>query len=462
MMNLKAYLSDKDEKNLIINIAMAFAVKGVSLFISLFSMPLYIKYFDNDEVLGLWYTILSLLHWIVICDLGMGNGLRNKLTEALALNDKQKAKRYISSTYVALCIVIIPILLVGFILFQFVDFNTFFNVDSITVSLPTLRTAVTILFFGVCVSFVLKTINSVIYALQKSSLNNIISLITSIIPLIYIFLFKGENVERNLISLTFVHVAAVNLPLLVSSIIAFRSKMLSGCAPSIRFCDTVTAKSMLGFGMRFFAAQIFFMFLTSTNEIIITKMFSSGDVVEYSIYYRLFTVVGSLFMLALTPLWSKVTKDLTQKKYKKIQRTNRLLYLLSGLAFVGEFVMALCCQFIVNIWLQEEAIEISLVTACIFAFYGGMYIFNVVLTTVANGMADLRTQIVFYGIGSLLKVPAIYALSFVKDSWSVVILYNAIVFAVFCIFQLIWIEKTLKKLAAESLGDSTASDIQEN
>jgi len=456
-MKLKNYFKDKDERNLLANIGLAFAVKGVSLFISLFSMPLYIKYFNNDEVLGVWYTILSLLHWITICDLGLGNGLRNRLTESLAVGDNEKAKKSISSTYAALIVVIVPISIIGIILLNFVDLNSFFNIDSTLISRETMRTAVIILFLGVCLSFVLKTINSIIYAVQKSSLNNVLTLITSVIPLVYIFLFQGDNMEANLIALTVVHVIASNIPLLVSSFVLFKSKLLRECVPSFKCCDIATAKSMLGFGAQFFLAQIFFMILTNTNEILIAKMFSASDVVEYSIYNRLFTVVGSLFMLALTPLWSKVTKDLAQKKYQKIRHTNHFLYILSALAFVGEFVLVLCCQFIVNIWLREEAITVFYPTAIIFAFYGGMYIFNVVLTTVANGMADLKTQILFYGIGSALKIPIIYLMSLEFDNWNIVMLYNGIVFLIFCMFQLVWIERKVKKLIADTPHDLDGS-----
>ena len=448
-MSLKNYLKDKDEKNLLFNIGLAFAVKGLSLFISLFSMPLYIKYFSNDEVLGLWYTILSLLNWIMICDLGLGNGLRNRLTEALATGDNEKAKRYISSTYAALIAVILPITVIGIVLLNFLDLNSFFNIDPALVSPKTMKVTVIILFLGVCLSFVLKTINSIIYAIQKSSFNNVIALITSVIPLVYIFFIKSENMETNLIALTVVHALAVNVPLLLSSLILFKSKTLRQCIPSFKYCNSETAKNMLSFGAQFFFAQIFFMGLTSTNEIIITKMFSASDVVEYSIYYRLFTVVGSLFMLALTPLWSKVTKDLAQKKYDKIQKTNHFLYGLSAVAMIGEFFMALICQFVVNIWLGDEAIAVSSQIAFIFAFYGGMYIFNVVLTTVANGMADLKTQIIFYGIGTVLKIPAIYLMSQASNNWSVVMVYNSVIFLVFCIFQLIWIERKIKKLMLE-------------
>ncbi len=445
---IKQLWKDKDERNLLINIALAFGVKGLAMIISLFSLPLYMQFFDNDKAAyGLWATLLSVLHWIVICDLGLGNGLRNRLTEALAVNDIKRSKSYISSTYTALTVILLPITVAGVVVFQFVDLNSFFNVSSELVSPETLRLSISILWISVCFHMIVKTINVVIYAVQKSSLNNILSLITSVIPLLYIFLFKGsDNMETNLITLTVVHAVASNLPLIVASLVLFRTKALRLCTPSLKASDTKTATSMLNFGLQFFGAQIFFMFITATNEIIITKIFSLSDTGDYSIYYRLFTIVGSLFMLALTPLWSKVTKDLAQKKYQKIRKTNHFLYLISALAVVGEFVMVLCCQFVIDIWLGDNAITVSYPIAMIFAFYGSMYIFNVALTTVANGIGDLKTQIIFYGVGAVLKIPAIYAMATQVNSWSVVMLYNAIVLLVFCVFQIIWVERKLNRL----------------
>ena len=205
---------------------------------------------------------------------------------------------------------------------------------------------------------------------------------------------------------------------------------------------------MLGFGMKFFFAQIFFMFLMSTNEIFITKFFSAADVVDYSIYYRLFTAVGSLFMLALTPLWSKVTRDLTQKKYAVIQKTNRVLYLLAAVAGLAQLAILPFLQWIINIWLGDEAIAVHMPTAMIFALFGSLYIFNVVLTTVANGMGELRTQMLFYGIGAALKIPAVFLLTRAGRSimWNIVPLFNCVVLAVFCIYQLVWIERKIKQL----------------
>lgn len=445
-MNIKQLLRDKDEKNLFVNILLAFLIKGLAMIISFFSMPLYIKYFGNDSVLGLWYTILSMLTWINLFDLGMGNGLRNRLTEALALGDHKAAKEYISSTYAALTVVILPVMIVICAVIYFVDLNAFFNITPDLVSPVTLRYAVLILIFGVAIHFVLKTVTSIVYAIQKPFINNLLTIATSVLPLMYIGFFRGGDAEQNLLALTGVHVISSNLPHLLLTFALFKTRELRECTPSLKACTRVTAKAMLNFGLQFFFAQVTFMFLSSTNEIIITNFFSAADVVDYSIYYRLFTLISSLFMLALTPLWSKVTKDLAQKKYRKIKITNRVLYTLSALAVVAQVVMVFLAQFVVDIWLGDEAIPIDLMTAAVFAFYGSVFIFNVVLTTMANGIGDLKTQVMFYGVGSLLKIPTIWLLSLYIDHWRIVLLYNGVVLLVFCIFQLFWVERKINVL----------------
>ena len=49
-------------KTVVVNMFGAFAVKGVSLCLSLFTMPAYIRFFQNQTVLGVWFTIVSVLN----------------------------------------------------------------------------------------------------------------------------------------------------------------------------------------------------------------------------------------------------------------------------------------------------------------------------------------------------------------------------------------------------------------
>lgn len=449
-LKIKQIWSDKDERNLFLNIILAFIVKGFALLISLFSMPLYIRYFDNDAVLGMWYTILSLLSWITVCDLGLGNGLRNRLTEAISAKNSSLGKGYVSSTYALLILIIIPVLLIGSILLSLVDYNAFFGISKGVIDSKTLKISIIILFNGIGINFVLKTINSIIYAMQKSSINNIIALLVSALPLLYVAFFNGTTAGENLFKLSLVHVFAVNFPLLAATLCVFLSKKMRDYAPSIKHIDIKIAKGVVGFGLNFFLAQIFLMCLMSTNEIMITKMFSSADVVGYSVYYKLFTVVGSLFMLALTPLWSKVTKDFAEKKYKKIQTTNHFLYLISLCAILAQFVIVPILQWVVNIWLQEDAITVNYTTAAIFAGFGGIYVLNVVLTTVANGIGKLKSQILFYGIGAALKIPVCILLKLLFENWNIVVLYNCVVLLCFCVYQIFWIERKIKEFIKQN------------
>lgn len=449
---IKLLLKNKDNRNLFNNILSAFIIKGISLCISVFSMPLYIKYFDNNEALGLWYTLLSIISWVLICDLGLGNGLRNKLTEAIVLKDTVRCRKLISSTYAILSTAILPVLLFGVVVIPQLDLNKFFNVSSQTVSPDSLKYSFVILFLGICCSFVLKVINSIIYAVQKSSLNNLLTLITSVIPLIYIAIFKSNSIDINLVALSYVHIFAVNFPLLLATVIAFFGTSLKTCRPSFEFIDKGIARQIFSIGVGFFVTQILFMLLTNTNEIIISRVYSSEFVVEYNIYFKLFTIIGSLYMLALTPMWSKVTKDLMEKKYGTLIKTNRVLLLISFVASLSEFALIPFLQMVINIWLGDKAITVNYITALIFAFYGSTYILNVVLTTIANGIGKLKTQMIFYGIGVVLKIPVILLLANLTGNWVTVMLYNVIVLMVFCVFQYLWINRSLLKLQRESLS----------
>ena len=444
---LKKYASlGSEEKNLIKNIILAFVIKGAALIVSLLSTPLYIKYFDDNTLLGVWYTILSVLSWISVCDLGLGNGLRNRLTTALAENNFEKSKKLTSSAYVAISAIIIPIAILGIIVIQFLDLNSFLNISESVISKNALRLSVSILLLGICLNFIIKTITVILYALQKPSINNFITLIGSIIPLIYISFFKSNSPETNLIALSIVHILAICLPLLIATIVVF-STQLKHSIPSIKHFEKSSAKDVMELGLKFFCAQLFFMLLMTTNEFFINMFFSPDYVVEYNIYYKIFTTVGSLFTLALTPLWSKVTRDIANKRYETVKKTNHFLYIISSLAFLAEFAIIPLLQWFLNIWLKENTISVNYITAVIFAFFGGVYIFNIALTTVANGIGELKTQIIFYGLGSFLKIPTILLLKEFFDTWNIIVIYNAVLLFLFCIFQFIWLEKKINTLS---------------
>lgn len=106
----------ENSKIVIKNVFESFVVKGLSLIVSFATTPLFIKYFNDNMVLGVWYTLLSVLIWFLNFDLGLGNGIRNNLVKAFTANDTDKAKRVISSGMFSVCIVTIVMSVIGIIL----------------------------------------------------------------------------------------------------------------------------------------------------------------------------------------------------------------------------------------------------------------------------------------------------------------------------------------------------------
>ena len=177
---LNSKFTNENDKVVVKNIVAAFMVKGSSLILSIFTLPAYLRYFDNQVVLGLWFTILSVMSWIFSFDLGIGNGLRNKLVEAIVNNDKNGIKRYISSAYIIIAVMTLAMITVGLYIISLLNWNSIFNVNPSLISKEALLFALRCVFIGMMFQFSLNLISSVLYALQKSAINNFILLITQL------------------------------------------------------------------------------------------------------------------------------------------------------------------------------------------------------------------------------------------------------------------------------------------
>lgn len=222
------------DKNVLRNILGAFAVKGGSLVISVVLLPLYLRFFQNQEILGIWYTILSVLNWVILFDLGLGQGLRNQLPKALLKNDKKLAKEYISTTYVLMTAVAAVVSVVGVILIKRVDLYSVFNVDESVIEYYYLQSATIIVFLGIMLQIILKIATSILYAMQKSAVVNALALLTNVIILGALCFIPSRDIGTNLVAMAWVNVIAANVPYIICTFFIFGTKTLKGTAPSLK------------------------------------------------------------------------------------------------------------------------------------------------------------------------------------------------------------------------------------
>ena len=189
----------QNNKSIVINVLGAFIIKGLGLIVNLIALPLYISYFNDNAVLGVWFTILSVLNWILSFDVGIGNGLRNHLTVALTNKDYEEGKRLISSSYLVLGALTLFISVVFYIFLPCIDWNSFFNISDSVILADSLMNCIRVTLIGLLISFFLHLVRGMLFSLQLASINNLIHLVTSVLLVAFLFVVQPDNlVEEKL------------------------------------------------------------------------------------------------------------------------------------------------------------------------------------------------------------------------------------------------------------------------
>ena len=182
-----------NNRALIYNILGSFAVKGGTMLLSLISMPLYMNYFEDNILLGVWFTMHTVLSWILVFDLGIGNGLRNHLTTALAQNNRNAAKAYISSAYIMFAVFVVVLSLFVLGISHIVSWNKILNVPEYIIDPINLHRGVNITLVGIIFSFILRLINPILYALQRSALPNFLAFIGSLLQVAFLYFYTSSE-----------------------------------------------------------------------------------------------------------------------------------------------------------------------------------------------------------------------------------------------------------------------------
>ena len=196
------------------NILGAFAVKGISITVSLVLVPLTLGYV-NAELYGIWLTLSSIMVWLGFFDVGFTLGLKNKLAEAIALSDWMRGKALVSTTYFMMIIIFIPLCILLELLVPLVNWSSFLNVSIIYN--PDITRAIRLLVLFFCLQMIVNVLTSVISAYQKVALASTFPVVGNILSLGVIWLLTKLCPP----SLPWLAVAISAMPVIVVSVASF-------------------------------------------------------------------------------------------------------------------------------------------------------------------------------------------------------------------------------------------------
>lgn len=431
---------EKRNKRVLVNMFLAVALRGSGMLISLLMLPTYMSFFSNQSTLGIWFTLLAFINWFITFDLGVTNGLRNRLVGPILNNDGEEIKKLISSSYGVIFLLVLLISIIAIPVFTFINWQTFLNTN---ISNAYLLKVIVILFLGVMIQFVLKTVYSVLYALNSPSLVSLVALSSSILLLIGLKFLPKYSEEVNLLNLSLLYLITFTLPIILVTIYV-KIYILKSNFFSIKSIHYNYGKKVLSIGIIFFLIQILYLIMSNTNEVFITTTNSSKDVVTYKVYYSLFSLVSSFFVVMMTPLWSEITTAYEKEEYNWLSGLAKRLYKLLFLSIIMLILLTFCSQAILDIWLKEKSFQINYLYCFVFSIFVFVSMWNSIISSFANGLGILKIQLIFMIVGVLLFMVFIYI---TKDynNWIFIIVANILAMLPYCIVQSIWLRNFLKE-----------------
>lgn len=381
------------------NILQSFFIKGGNIGISFLLVPMTITYLSPERY-GIWITLSSIIGWLSYFDIGIGNGLRNKLGEAIAKKQFNLARIYVSTTYAIFFLLIFLIIALFYALNPLINWEKVLNTPSgMGKELFYLAQIVTILF---CLQFIIKLLNTILIADQRPARVDLINLISSLVSLILIFILTKVS-QGNLILLGFILGISPVVVLLVASIFFFRTTYRY-LAPSLKFVNFRYAGSLFSLGLNFFLIQIIVLIVFSTTNIIITQLYGPAAVTPYNVAFRYFSIIIMGFNIISTPFWSAYTNAYFTNDFNWIRNSVRKLIRIWILFGVGTIILIAVSNPFYKIWVGDQ-VQVSFGLSLLLGMYAILANWSAIFTNFINGVSKIRLQLYLSVFLGLINIP---------------------------------------------------------
>ena len=389
---------------LIKNVVVSFFIKGWSAIVVLLMVPLTLDCLGAYQN-GVWLTISSLLVWIDQMDIGLGNGLRNRLAMFQARGESDEAQKIVSSTMAMLVCIIIPLFLVFSAIIWLGNIYVFLNVDPN--SIPELQTALQCAVTLVCITFVLKFIGNVYMGMQLPAVSNLLMALGQTIALIATWLLFLSH-HATFYNIVAVNTAAPMLVYLSAYPITFYWKYPL-LRPRVKSVNLRTAVQLGNLGLKFFWLQIAAIIQFMTANILISHFFTPEMVTPYQIAYRYLSLLRVFFSIVCMPFWNATTDAYERHDTTWIEQASRKMNLLTALIFVAASVMTLVSPWVYDIWVGDKC-TVPFGMTCMMALYICLLILSMRYSYFLNGIGALRLQM-YMTVSAVIFIPLAWIIS---------------------------------------------------
>lgn len=404
-------VNDQRTHNVIVNTMASGVMKIASLVCSLIIVPMTISYL-NAENYGIWMAMTSILYWFAFMDIGLGNGMRNYLAEALSQGDYVKARSYFSTAMTILFVIAFVIGCIAIPVVYVFNLNDLFNAHAVDGHY--LANVLVIAIVCTLLQFVVKNVGMVYVAMQKYAINDLIIFLGNLLSLVAIYVLTKTTAS----SLAYVVLAFTGIPVLIFVLAMIPLlKQYPQLKPSWSFLDMQVAKQIVIKGLGFFVIQITScLVIFGSANVLISHFCGPEQVTVYNVAYKLFNVLIIGYTILISPLWNAYTDAATKGDYQWIKKQLRKSLLWWGVSVAGGLVILAISGWFIRLWIGDSVEVPFVVSACILV-YVCMFNLNNCATYLINGLNKIRVQIITSVVGTGIYLVVV---SLIKGSMGII------------------------------------------
>ena len=371
------------------NIIKLTIIKLLTIFASFLLIPLTINYVSPSDY-GVWLTLSSTIAWISLFDIGINNGLRNKLTKSFSRLDIEQSQILVSTTYALLLIVFLPLLVLLWLANYFTEWTLIFNLS--IQKQQTLKMVAAILIAYFCIRFILSTVNTVLLATQNAAKAAYSGFFEQLflLALVYVFSKTLNGTLENLAMAVFI--SSISVMILYNLwVFGWEYKNI---APSVSKVNFTLSKELFSLGGKFFVIQLAGVVQFQTANIILIRYFGSEQVTNYNIAQKYFSIMPMIMAILLAPIWSAVTDAYVKQDYEWIHKTvskyNKIALVIIGVGFG----MLLVSESVYSLWIGDGRVIIDFQLSLWMFIFSSLMVYGSVYSIVLNGLGVLNIQFI--------------------------------------------------------------------
>ncbi len=391
----------KVNPSLVRNIFYGFGIRAFGIILQFLLVKVSLNFVKPDYY-GLWLTISTLVLWLGLFDLGLTNGLRNKISEKISLNASEEIGGLLRMSYRFLLLLTGAVLILGVILIFMVNWPSVIDIPG-SLTRTELIWVFLLPLICFCVNLYMKPIFALHYSLHNSYVESFSTTLASVLSLLLLIIGYWMGKSSSIIWLAF----SFSVPqTLVTAVITWNTfkknpqyfQRLEKNGQVIKF------KEISGLSLKYFFIQVSATMVFMSNSFIISHFYGNAMVTEYNIVVRYFSLPMIVFSIIINPFWNIVAEKVHAKETEQLKMVFRKVRAILLLMLAVLLLMILISPVFFHYWIGESVtIEMSLIIA--YSLFTLISLFGSFYTLFINGSGNLKIQTITSVISSVLYLP---------------------------------------------------------